>query len=143
MISSRVLGVGGLGLIVSAHALHGQGGSHYREFQLGADLPRCRRLPVWRSGSVGNSVGEGPHASRLVSTTEARVVRSRRNRRPSCAPLIRRLRSGGPPSALAVNETRLRYGGDCVSWRSGSASSWCWSFWGSAYWEVPCDSASA
>ena len=38
MITPRRLAIGALGLILSTHALHGQAGPHYREFQLGGDL---------------------------------------------------------------------------------------------------------
>ena len=39
MITPRRLAIGALGLVLSTHALHGQAGPHYREFQLGGDLP--------------------------------------------------------------------------------------------------------
>ena len=58
MISSRTLGVGVLGLLLSTHAVHGQGGSQYREFQLGSDL-----------ASISAQAG--------VAATEAKVVHLR------------------------------------------------------------------
>jgi hypothetical protein len=58
MIGSRTVGVGILGLILSTHAVHGQGGSLYREFQSGGDM-----------ASVAASTG--------MSASEAKTVHQR------------------------------------------------------------------
>ena len=44
MIGSRAVGVGILGLILSTPAVHGQGGSLYREFQSGGDVASVAAL---------------------------------------------------------------------------------------------------
>jgi hypothetical protein len=44
MLGSRALGVGVIGLVLSTHALQGQAGAHYRDFQLGGTLPSVTEL---------------------------------------------------------------------------------------------------
>ena len=44
MIGSHALGAGVFGRFLSAHPLHGQAGSHNRDFQLGSSLPSVPTL---------------------------------------------------------------------------------------------------
>jgi hypothetical protein len=44
MISARTLGIVALGFVLSAHPLHGQSRSHYRDYQLGGDLASVAAL---------------------------------------------------------------------------------------------------
>ena len=106
-------------------AVHGVSVLRHQPGVAGGNWRGHRSHPVVRDPArlVAWSVG-GAYQSTCLHDRKRMIFRSKRNQRPSWEPSIRCSRSVGPPGALAVNDTRLRYGGACVSWRSTSASSW-------------------